>query len=222
MLKKGLNMSAVNHRGSTPLMDAVACYSIWITHDEETLKKKLKFVMEHTDFSKVYERRNILTFTDEPRLHYFWKMLWEHLAKLEALEVPVNQAIVKAIKYRGESNGLYKLCQEELLMAKNTKLKFSRVSFFNLLADRDKKLKNYAGNKYLVTDWRKKKCEKNFPIYGALIDVRMRKAIQKRELFDKSCKLLSKCLPIFDCFHLILRDTLDYITSMKDLSKFRD
>lgn len=219
LLENGCNMNAADHDGVIPIIEALNFYDLWMTNDEEMMKKKLNFLMVHTDFAVMHDGYNILTFKNETRLQYFRKMLLEHLAKLQALNISVHPDILNAIEKDDNYNDIYNQCLAELLRANNLKLRNSRVSFYNLLVDGKKKVKNYAGNKDLINHWKKSDCEEDFPIYGASMKKNMKKGMIRRTLYDKSLGLLSKQLPIFDPFHLVLRDVLDCITSMKDLSQ---
>lgn len=111
------------------------------------------------------------------------------------------------------------MCTEELLLAKSSRLKNSWVTFFNLLVDNKRKLKNYAGNKDLVEDFRSSDCLKKFPIYGSTMQNNVEKGINRRGFFDESSNLFSHYLPVFSPNHLIVRDTLDCLIT-DDLSKF--
>lgn len=81
-------------------------------------------------------------------------------------------------------------------------------------------MKNYAGNIDFLNEYKNIDLFKKFPIYGTQIQERMSKGFERREIFDKSCTLLSDCLPIFNPTHLVVRDILDYVTSKKDLLTF--
>lgn len=100
------------------------------------------------------------------------------------------------------------------MRAKSTKLKNSWVTFFNLLVDSKKKLKSYAGNQNLVDDFQNTDCLWNFPIFGSKMIKNLRNGIERRKVFDESCELLSKALPIFNLNHLVVRDTLDCLPTM--------
>ena len=106
-----------------------------------------------------------------------------------------------------------------MILAKNTNLPDSWVTFFNFLVDSKKKLKNYAGNEELIQEFKNTDCLEIFPIYGPSMLKNMKKGIEMRELYDKSCVLLTDCLPIFNPTHLIIRGALDCL-SKKDLCKF--
>lgn len=127
-------------------------------------------------------------------------------------------SLKKILQAKRYSN-YYKQCQIELIQAKNTKLENSWISFYNLLVDDRKKLKNYAGNKHLIADFRRSDCVKKFPIYGESMNENVKRGIIRRELFDRSSIVLSKCLLIFNPNYLIIRDLLDCILSKKNLRK---
>lgn len=94
---------------------------------------------------------------------------------------------------------------KELAEAKSIRLENCWVTFFNLLVDGKKKIKNYAGNKDVVKGFQNSDCLMKFPIYGADIVKKVDKGIEIRDLFDKSVDAFSYCLPILNPTHLIIR-----------------
>lgn len=132
----------------------------------------------------------------------------------------MHPAVLKTISDKPEYKNYFDQCEEELSRAKSTKLKCSWVTFYNLLMDRRKKLKNYAANADLIEDIEKGDCNEKFPIYGASMKENMKKAVKRRELYDKSCKFLLECLPLLNSCHLIIRDVIDCVMSEKDLLNF--
>lgn len=215
LLKNNANANAAASDGLTPLIHAVDNKL-----GKKTMKKYFFFLMEHTDFNVTRQDVNIFTYYDKPLLEYLWKMILEHLAKLEILEIPVNSVYLNIISGKKEFNNYYKLCQAELLTAKNTKLINSWLTYLNLLVDSRKNLKNYARNKDFIKVFKKSDCKNNFPIYGAIMNKNLSKGIERRKLMDKSASVLSNCLPIFSPTHLVIRDTLDCIMSSENLSVF--
>lgn len=180
----------------------------------------LNFVIKHTDFNEIFiDKSYVSRFISDSFYRSSWKVILRHLAKLQALNI-TNPDLVNFFYRWDECKYYYEQCKEELSQAKNTRLKNSWVSLCNLLIDERKQLKNYCGNSELIEDFEGSDCEKNFPIYGFEINKNMRKGINRRELFEKSCVLLSECLPIFNPTHLIIKDTFDCVLSRKDLSKF--
>lgn len=220
LLKNDANANAIDAKGYTPFMEAVSATTSWCKLPEAVIKKNLNFIMEHADFNAAQGDVNILTIPLFPDQYYLWKNILEHIAKLQMMNVPVHQAVLDAIPKRKEFNDYYEKCQEELLRAKSTKLQGSWLTFYNLLVDSRKKVKNYSGNQDLIEDFKKINCAEKFPIYGVKISENVNKGIKRRELVDKSTVLLSDCLPIFSPTHLIVRDLVDCMLSKKDLSKF--
>lgn len=87
------------------------------------------------------------------------------------------------------------------------------MTFYNLLVGDRISLKNYAGNKKFIGYFKFSNCAIAFRIYGGSMDDKMKAGMNRRKLFDESAVSLSKCLPIFNPSHLIVRNILDCIMS---------
>lgn len=208
LLKNGGNVNMTNFEGLTPLLDMLKNKSCVFTREKfVNMKKFIIFSLKYADLDVVDpEGQNILTINNKSSSR---KTILEHLAKLKALDLPISSGLSDTILKTPNFNKYFTLCLEELSMAKSTKLHNSWVSFFNLLVDNTRKLKNYAGNRDLVEDFKNSDCKNKFPIYGALMECRMLKGIQKRKLFDESTLLFSKNCPIFNPTHLVTWNILD-------------
>lgn len=220
LLSNGANLNAINLDGSTPLIAAVRTE---VRRHEEKLVKSFTFIVQHSNFNvSVHNYVDILTFDNKHARYpdYFWKIILHHFAKMQALDIPLHPNILDAISRENKCNYHFELYKEELLMAKNTKISKSVVTFFDLLVADKKRLRKYAADKDLVDYFSKSDCVKKFPTYGALMANNFRKGIERRALFNKSTILLSNnCLRIFNSMHFI-KDILECITSKKDLLKF--
>lgn len=220
LLERGANMHAFDNEGYTPLLTALDDYDL--SHDSKELdKKNLTFILEHSDINVVHHNLNILTFNEDPLSDEVMKMVLSNLA-LQTVNTAVHPVLMDTISRQSTFNDYYNQCKDELFRAKNSKFRNSWVSFYNLLVDHRKRLKNFAGNKVLIEEFENSNCLKKFPIYGALMDKNVKKAIKRRELYDKSTVLLSNCLPKFSPDHLIIRDILDCVLGKQDLLKFCD
>lgn len=214
------NGADVNGKSLELLVEALriitTSYHPWLS-----VKKKFDFIIEQTDFN-IIDKQQSDTFNSlvVDLRDCLWKWILEHIAKLQKLDIPVHEVILKKISETRGLKNYYDLCKKELKHLKKTKLDNCWITYYNLLVDDKKSLKNYAGNKDLIKDFKGSDCLKRFPIYGASIDENLKIGIKKRKLFDESCVLLSKCLPIFNPNHLVIRNVLDCITGKKDLSKF--
>lgn len=210
LVDNGADINALTFDGKTPL----TYYVYFLDHKsnssegEKLEKEMLQFLLEFTDLTKnelnCYQGFKFLT--------TFSRMLiTQQVAKLQTLNITVHPSYLDAIEKCTDT--FYKQylekCSQELEYLKNTKLKNSWVSFFNLHIDNERKLKNFAGNQELVEDFNKTDCLKKFKIYGSLIEENMKKGIETRELYDKSATSFSNLCPIFNPTHLIIRDTLD-------------
>lgn len=110
----------------------------------------------------------------------------------------VKPKILKTITDKHKYKHYFKACTEELEIAKSTRLKNSWVTYFDLLVDGKRKLKNYGGNRELIEYFKRSDCKNKFPIFGTLMEEKMQKGVERRRLFDESSLTLScDCLPIY-------------------------
>lgn len=217
LLKNNADINAVDNWGRTPLMHRLDEHNVVIPHIYESHKEFLEYLVQYSDVNTIESKgKNIITVTSKTQLV---EIVLKHLAKLQAVNHPINPVILDAISNKIDCKDYFKKCTEELCRAKNTKIHNSWVTFFNLLVDNKKSLKNYAGNQELVKEFYKSGCNSQFPIYGASMTDNFAKGIRMRYLFDESAELLSDCLLVFNPTHLVIRDILDCF-GKKDLFKF--
>lgn len=211
LLRNGANIEAADHQGRTPSMQLFSTYS-----DEKIKKKLVLFLLKYSDANTINsEGKNILSF-EKPSA---WKTMIEHFAKIQEFNLPVHSKILETISGDQKYKDYFEQCKSELLNAKICKLKDSWLTYFDLLEDDKRKLKNYAGNKELIYDFKNSDCLNKFTIYEEQMQKNVEKGITRRGLFDMSSITLSNCLPIFNPSHLIIRDIFDCI-STKDLTKY--
>lgn len=208
-VKSGVNIEAHDCENQTPFMQLLYCFP-W----ETSLKFFLKYANVNTtdDYGK-----NVITISRIKKI--LSNILLEHLAKLEILGITISSSLYNSIANDAEYRKYFEKCTKELSAAKNDKIKNQWVSFFNLLVDSKRKLKNYAGNINLIQNFKDSDCLNKFPIYGSSMKKNINKAIQGRIMFDESTVLLSNNFPIFNPTHLIIRDVLDCL-SYKDYAVF--
>lgn len=203
LVKNGAKVDARDRRGYTPLSMVLQYFHGSPTCT--TLTKILTFLLKHCNVNatpfKIYTL--LITVKSDGT-----KIVLEHAAKLQSLDLIKNLKFIDNFLRIEELSEYFKKCTEELAVAKNSKLQHCWVTYFNLLVDSKKKLRNYAGNQDLVEDFQKSDCSEKFPIYGAAMKENMNKPVKNRKLFDESCILLSNHLIIFNPTHLIVRDTL--------------
>lgn len=209
LLKNKADTSARNHDGRTPVMHTFE-REIPISHEA------LVFSLKYFNFNDVYlDGKNFLSC-------YQWDSTWKifllHFAKLQALDLLVHPSVLISISNYKDYKTYYEKSMNELSLAKSCKLKNSWITYFNLLVDGKKKLKNYAGNEDLIKDFKKRKFVRKFPLYGEQICKNLEKGVNRRKLYDVSSVLLSNCLLNLNPTHLIVRDILDCV-STKELSK---
>lgn len=136
------------------------------------------------------------------------EIIYGHVAKLKALDLPVDSKILDYISSSPDYN-YFTACLEELEKAKSMKLRNCRVTFFNLVVNHEDKFVKYAGNEYLLKDLEER--VGNFPIYGETMQSNMKAGINGRKLFDNAAEILCYFLPILSPTHLIIRNTLDIL-----------
>lgn len=217
LLINGADINALDSTGTTPLLSFLYdCSHMPVARKSDVMPFFMKYAIVdviNVHGYHVFNRRGI----ENPKT--VWGITVEHLAKLRALDIRFNQTILEGINYRYIE--YFNKCLAELSLAKNTKLPNSWLSYFHLLVANKTKLKNYAGNEDLVSHFEKKFCTRKFPIYGKSMQKNVSKGVERRRLYYESTKILYDKLPIFNPDHLIIRDTLDCL-STKDLKKFLD
>lgn len=215
-VRNGANVNALDFENKTPILEKLKL----VDYKSKIYSDTLKYLLKYSDVNVVSSgEENILSnLTSDGKV---WKIILEHLAKLKALNLPLHPGVLKTLENNEEFNYYFNKCTQELLMAKSTKLHNSWVTFYNILVDSEKSLKNYAGNQDLVNDFYKSDINKKFRIYGTCMRKKMAKGVKRRELYDKSTVLLFSSLPIFNPTHLVIRDIVDNL-STKDLAKLNE
>lgn len=205
LVKHGADPNALDYQSHTPLMKLLSMKPLGrFTKDFE---KALAFLLKYTDMHVLEAQAfNVL------EVHWFQgpnKVVLKYFAKVQSLGQFVVQSVLDSISRRRDLYTHFKVCIDELNLAKTTKIQNTWVTYFDLLTNNWRKLKNYAGNKDLKKGFKIPDYKARFPIYGAEIVKRVSKAKKTRESFDKSSIALSKILPVFNPNHLIIRDVLD-------------
>lgn len=214
LLRSGAKIDALDYKGRTPLMRMISAtaYS----------NKRLVFLLKYSNVNIINSRnRNIMSY-DLDFSSSMWKIVVEHFAKIQALGLPLDSRILQTILSSEEYDEYFLECTQELTLAKSTRPSNSWITFFDLLTDNRRKLKNYAGNEDLLSDFDRSDYLKKFPIFGNSMQQNVAKGLKRRELFYEAAELLSDCLPVFNPTHLVIRDVLDQLLSTKDLSKLCD
>lgn len=204
LVKSGASTEATNTAGCTPLIISLM--------DRTPDEKLICFLFKYSDINDlVSAENNILTAVRHSRHELARKLVLQHLAKFQALNLPIHQCYLDIILNERQFNDYFEACLDELMLAKNTKLENCWVTLFNLLVDGKKKLKKYARNRDLIQSFNEIDLKK-FPIYGSLIQKNVSKAIKTSELFDRSIIKSSNCLPAFNPTHLVIENVLDCLT----------
>lgn len=212
LVDHGANVNTVNGKtGSTALHETCN-----LNLQSPKAKGFLTLLLRHADVGVLDSEGNSILDVVSEKL---WRTVLEHLARFQSHDLPLIPRILDAITDNEEYKEYFEKCTSELSMAKGTKSDDCWVTFFDLLEDSERKLKNYAGNKELVMYFNSCDYKQKFPIYGAEVKKNLEDGIHRRGLFDQSEILLSECIPIFNPKHLIVRDVLDSVVT-KDLARF--
>lgn len=217
LMKMGADIDAMNFEGRTPLTHLLFIKSGFTFEKLLSLflrtnipEKVLVFLLKYSNVNSIDSHGWNILYYDPAR-----REILKHVTLMLALELTVDPGIQEII-YSGKSDGYsdyFCMYFNELELAKSKKLNSTWITFFNLLVDNKRKLKNYAGNEDLINDFKNSDCLKMFPFYGKQMQKNVEKGIRRRKVFDKSTVLLSDCIPIFDPFHLIVTDVLDCVST---------
>lgn len=230
LLENGANVNHRDRYGTSAL--------IYFSRDFQPCEKSLQLLLDYgADVNVVNDGKQHVLFTffsylEDPYHPDFFgcsvtkidkccRIILQHVAILQAVELPVNKILLRAVSKKVKYSGYLSKCTEELKILKSTKIPGCWITFFNLLTDNKKKLIKYAGNRDVIREFEENDFEKKFPIYGARIFNIMTAAVAGRALYDQAAQELSDCLPIFKPDHLVIRDILDCV-SVKDFLKVCD
>lgn len=190
LLKKGTPIDVQNEEGRTALM--------WVllikrpSNKLDTLKALLK---KDPDVNTIdLSGNNILTINPDLDNESL-KVVLEHLAKMDTLNLSLHQNILNTIKNKTSFNNYFAKCKKELSEAKNSKIHDFSVTYFDLLRNDKKKLMNYAKNESLV-QYLENSDYKKFKIFGPYMQKNMAKAVKRCKMHNSAAKSLRECLPM--------------------------
>lgn len=211
LVKRGANVNALNNpERVTPFAQIYDHPSFYPDFVPETLTR---FLLKYIDIDKANPRKRCILNLIRPS-NTSGKLILEHIAKLEARGVRMHPSLFRKISKEPHLSDYFEKCKEELILAKSTKLNNCWVTFYNLLMDSKRKLKNYAGNEELIEAFENSDCLSKFPIYGSeIVKNLVEKGIERRRLFDEASVALSRFWPLLNPNHLIIRDVLDCLTA---------
>lgn len=216
LIKSGATVNSCNADGETPLTSLFNRVMISSTgKDRNLIQKCVRLLIKYTDINISFETgKNQLHDKLENwyvmrHRHTISEIIIEHISKLKMLDLHVDSGLLNFISLKSDlwMNKYFTECMQELKKMKSTRLENCWVTFFNLAVDNESKFVKYAGNKDLLKDFEKR--VEMFPIYGVSMQENLLKGVENRKLFDDAALNLSYHLPIFDPFHLIIRNTLD-------------
>lgn len=179
-----------------------------VTKKKNLIKKSLRFLIDYTDVNLIdKEGRNLIAKVIDERDRNVYKVIIEHVAKLNVLKIQVDSSLINIITENTIFNAYFTTCLQELEKAKSTKLLNSWVTVFHLMVENKSKIVKFAGNKDLASDSFNK--VKKFPIYGAKAKSNIAKGIIAQAALDEATGTLGYHLPRFGPTHLVIRDILD-------------
>lgn len=213
LLKNGFNVNYIDNEGYSFLM------SLLLQLFEPDLEI-VKFLLKHRADVNVLSPsgKNILYYWVDGKISDCRRIILEHIAKLYVIGLPVHESLIESITEKKSFNDYFDKCKQELLEAKSLKIGSYKVTFLNLLMEHKSKLGKYARNRNLVEEFEKIDTEQAFPIFGAAINKRFFKTIQRQKLWNNAAAKLSRCLPVVNQSHLIVQKVLDYLDT-DDLKK---
>lgn len=208
LLARGADVNALDHDKETPLMWAAKTWD-----DKPDPRSAGVLVTLLKEWPRVNEVNlsglNVLDVSSDEQCD---RVILEHLAKMAALDLPVDESFFDSISLREERKCYFARCKKEALFAQSRNIHPDyRVNFFNLVTEDARKLVNYAGNKDLIERYRETDLSVLFPIYGTTMNENMTEAVKKRSLLDQAAKTLSKLIPATIPGHLVLSEVLDYL-----------
>lgn len=212
LIKAGADVNLCNNRGDTAFLtlpDHLPVLTPITSEHKCAVRKAQRLLIDYVDVNITdKDGKNILAY---PLLRGFlnnYKIILEHTAKLNLLDYQIDLSLLDAISSTSNYRQYFEDCTQELKRAKSTRLQNCWVTFFDLLVVDDHELVKFAGNKNLLKDFEETNLEYIFPIYGSEMQDNISKGIDGRKLFDGAAKSMSFYLPIFDPFHLVIRDVL--------------
>lgn len=223
LLRRNADINAVSEFGVTPFVtfltankyDYTDMYHPGVMNlffKYADLSIGLSLINVHTDFPHVESYRK--------KAENFSKCVSKYLAMYSEL----NSQLYSTMKDSLARNGLFhrkhfNRCKEELKRAKSIQLNKCWITYFDLLVQSNKKIKNFVNNKDVLDDLKSRDLEELFPNYKNFILEKIEKGQKKRRSYDNSRSLLPESVPVFNPGHLVVRDVLDCLSS-KDLEQF--
>lgn len=213
MVEAGVDVNEYNEDGESALSLLIRSLENNRKDEREIIEESIRYLIEYSNVNLTNKKRkNILNKTlkssdlKKYRKH-FYKIVIEHIAKLKALNLEADEEFLNTFEKINDYQNYFAICTAELEKAKTTRLRNCWVTLFHLLVDQESKFVKYAGNKNLIEDFEDN--VENFPIYGTTMQSNVKKGISGRKAFDGAANTLSYYSPIFDPFHLIIRDILN-------------
>lgn len=162
LLRKGANINALNSAKQTPLMCALIRYG--------SLNEAVEFLLNKwPDVNLIDSKgKNVLDYCcDQTDLS---EVILRHLAKVEALNLPLNPSLLETISKNTKLNNYFTSCKKELLKTKETQIHPDySINFFDFLVANKRLLVVHARNKNLIETFTDKDRLDEFPIYGRFI-----------------------------------------------------
>lgn len=122
--------------------------------------------------------------TDEAR--EVIEVLIQHVVKMKSQNLPVCKTFQKMIDGRQEFMSFHKTCEAELEKSK-TKIRWTDVSYYDILTKGTSRLTAYANNEKVVRALNTKTFKTKFPLYTGMIQKRFNRGMERKKLLDR-CK----------------------------------
>lgn len=192
LLDKGSSINCVNHYGKSIPAEAL------ISNHELAF---LTFLENGFDINSLLEA--------DSDLHYQLfeppgdKILTKQIALMKSQHSSIDERFLELIKQSDEQDlpNFYEKCLEEIAKMREEKLDNTTLSYFDITTRDIKLIVAHARNKDIVRALSScKEMREKFPIYGRIIDLQMKKGVERRRLVDKchkSCDSIFSKLPVF-------------------------
>ncbi|XP_057328463.1 putative ankyrin repeat protein RF_0381 [Microplitis mediator] len=196
-----ININALTLQGKSPLHYAIDTCS----------EKIINYLLDAGADINLADEKGWMAIDFDKYYKKLVTIIKHHIVKLYCANLYVNDRNLEAINDK-QFNNLRKQCYDEIELMKKTRIAFTNLTYYEVLHKRQstlaRKIKHVDKNVILHE-------RVEFPLYAGMINYRLKKAVQRKELLINADK------KIYCIFYNVLPDTFvrhisDYLTN-KDL-----